>query len=274
MSDIREGKGYMSGLLALSNDSVPKMLLVTVVLCLVCSVLVSGAAVYLRPLQAKNVEMAKRTQILEVAGLMQPDGDVDELFAAVDARMVDLATGEYSDDVDAATFDMDVASRDPVTSVAIPTEQDVAGIGRRARYGAVYLVREDERIETIVLPVKGYGLWSTMYGFLALEGDARTVKGITFFQHGETPGLGGEIENPRWQAKWPGKKVYDEAGELRLHVVKGELRPGTPGADYAVDGISGATLTANGVSRMIQYWLGEQGYGPYLERLREAGETT
>jgi Na+-transporting NADH:ubiquinone oxidoreductase subunit C len=169
---------------------------------------------------------------------------------------------------------MEVAARDPTVSQVVPAAVDIAGIKRRPRYAPVYLVPGEDGIETIVLPVKGYGLWSTMYGFLALEGDGNTVKGLTFYQHGETPGLGGEIENPRWQARFSDKKVYGAEGEVRLHVAKGATPPDAPNAEYVVDGISGATLTMNGVSHMIEYWLGERGFGPYLQRLRQGGGST
>jgi Na+-transporting NADH:ubiquinone oxidoreductase subunit C len=134
----------------------------------------------------------------------------------------------------------------------------------------VYLVEQDGAVETVVLPVHGYGLWSTMYGYLALEGDGRTVKGITFYQHGETPGLGGEIDNPSWQAKWTGKQALDDSGRVLLQVVKGE--PRGEGVEHQVDGLAGATLTARGVENLARYWLGEQGFGPYLARLTSGNE--
>jgi Na+-transporting NADH:ubiquinone oxidoreductase subunit C len=133
----------------------------------------------------------------------------------------------------------------------------------------VYLIRGPTgELTRIILPVHGYGLWSTMYGFLALEADGETVAGVQFYDHGETPGLGGEIDNPNWQARWVGKRVFDEQGELRIRVVKGPVRPEDPDAPYEVDAISGATLTSEGVGRMVRFWLGEQAFGPYLERVR------
>ena len=93
--------------------------------------------------------------------------------------------------------------------------QDEAGIGRRARYAPVYLVFEEDALQQAILPVHGYGLWSTMYGYLSLESDLNTVAGITFYDHAETPGLGGEIDNPRWQSRWVGKKIYGDDGTVR-----------------------------------------------------------
>lgn len=263
--------GPFARLAAMPNDSVAKMLLVTILLSLVCSVLVSSAAVLLKPAQVRNVELARKARILEVAGLMEPGRAIEELFEGVEAKLVDLESGDYTDAFDPATFDQQIAARDPALSSAIPPWEDIAGIGRRARYAPVYLVQSDGEIEKIVLPVHGYGLWSTMYGFIALSGDGTEVLGLTFYQHAETPGLGGEIENPRWLERWVGKQVYGPEGEVRLQVVRGAVDPSSEWVDWSIDGISGATLTADGVSNMVQYWLGEKGFGPYLARLREDG---
>lgn len=268
MPEESSRKGWFG---SLPNDSTAKTLVVSVGLCLVCSVVVSAAAVSLKPLQERNAALARKIEILKVAGLMEEDGDVDALFTQVETRIVDFETGRVADGIDPETYDQRKAARDPSMSVAVPKDQDVASVQRRARYAPVYLIRDGDRIETIIVPVHGYGLWSTMYGFLAMEGDARTVKGITFYEDGETPGLGGEINNPRWQARWVGKQVYDEAGGLRIEVIKGTPDPASPQAVYQVDGISGATLTANGVSYTVEYWMGEQAFGPFLAWLREQG---
>jgi Na+-transporting NADH:ubiquinone oxidoreductase subunit C len=119
----------------------------------------------------------------------------------------------------------------------------------------------------LVLPIQGLGLWSTLYGFLAIDADGNTIRGITYYQHAETPGLGGEVDNPRWKSLWPGRKIYDD-GEPAIQVIKGAAGP--PAQDpYRVDGLSGATLTSNGVTFMLEFWLGPNGFGPYLDRLRE-----
>lgn len=269
-----EQSGPKKGFASLPNDSVAKTLIVAIGLCLVCSVVVSATAVALKPLQEQNAALARKTEILKVAGLMTEGGDVEALFSQVETRLVDLETGRFTDAVDPETYDPHKAENDPAMSVRVPPEEDIASIQRRARYLPVYFVRQNGDVETIIIPIHGYGLWSTMYGFLALEGDATTVKGITFYEDGETPGLGGEINNPRWQANWEGKKVYDEQGRERLRVVKGSPDPGSPEAVYQVDGLSGATLTANGVSYAIQYWMGEQAFGPFLAWLREGGEVS
>ncbi len=254
----------------MASESVVKTFTVAVVLAVACSLLVAGAAIGLRPLQEANKVRDRKKNILLVAGLYNPRESVEETFEQVEPRIVDLASGEYvdKDKLDPATFDQRAAARDPKLSVKIPADKDLAGIGRREKYSLVYLVKKDDKLDQIILPDYGKGLWSTLYGFMALDGDLNTVKGITFYEHAETPGLGGEIDNPRWKAGWPGKKVYDDKGSVQLVVAKGVAEEGNP---YEVDGISGATLTANGVTYIVQYWLGDDGFKKLLERLKTEG---
>lgn len=259
--------GPLAAFRALPPDSPARAFAIVIAVCLVCSVLVSSAAVVLAPIQHENALRIRQRQILQAAGLLDSSVDVVAQFAAVTPRLVDLASGEYLEGRDPVDFDVAAVSRDPASSRPVPDDLDVAKIRRRPDAMPVYLVERDGRVQTVVLPVHGYGLWSTMYGYLALEGDARTVKGITFYQHGETPGLGGEIDNPAWQAKWVGKQALAADGEVLLEVVKGE--PRGEGIDRQVDGIAGATLTARGVHNLVRYWLGEQGFGPYLGALRQ-----
>ena len=158
--------------------------------------------------------------------------------------------------------------RNPAQSDALDKSVDIANIKRRERYAKVYLLRDGDEIETIILPIRGYGLWSTMYGFIALEADGNTVSGLSFYEHGETPGLGDKIEYPRWLGLWPGKKVYDAAGEPQLQVIRGQAAADDP---HSIDGMAGATLTGRGVTNMLAFWLGGQGYGPYLRGLEQTG---
>jgi len=256
------------------KDSPLGTVTVALVLCLVCSIAVATASVVLRPRQEKNAELFMHKQILAVAGLLEEDKPIDALFQQVESRVVNLDTGEYAPDIDPATYDQRKAAKDPASSRSIPKGGDIAKIRRRANYAPVYRVRRDGESDLVILPVHGYGLWSTMYGFLALAGDGRTIKGITFYEQAETAGLGSEIENPRWQAQWKDKLALDEQGQVRFELVKGGVRAGGPDARFQVDGLSGATLTADGVTNMIRYWLGEQGFGPYLARLSKEREQT
>lgn len=254
----------------MDNTSVRKTLIVTVLLCLVCSVVVSTAAVGLRDRQRLNSELDMHTNILKVAGLYRPGQSVEKAFEHIEKRVINLKDGRFVD-VDPMSFDMRAASRDPKQSEALSPEEDVALIKRRPYHAAVYFTKKAGRLDKIILPVSGYGLWSTLYGFLALEVDADTVYGLQFYEHRETPGLGGEVDNPKWQRLWHDKSLYGGQGTPRLEVIKGRVRPDDPAAAYKVDGLSGATLTGRGVTNMIRFWMGQSGYRPFLERLKKHG---
>ncbi len=255
----------------MSNDSWQKTLLVALVLCLVFSVLVSGAAVVLRPTQEANQRLDVQRNLLLAAGLAEAGAPADlvgELMDSVEAQIIDLDTGVQNTEVDPDTFDAISAARKPNTSQALGSEEDIARIKRRANMAKVYLLKKDGQLTGVVLPVYGSGLYSTLYGFIALDADLRTVRGLKFYEQGETAGLGAEVDNPRWLAKWPGKMAIDETGEPKVEVVKGGANPSSPMIAYQVDGISGATMTSNGVTALLQFWLGPDGFGPYLARLK------
>ncbi|MFC3914833.1 Na(+)-translocating NADH-quinone reductase subunit C [Pseudaeromonas sharmana] len=254
--------------MASNNDSIIKTFVVVGALCLVCSILVAGAAVGLRPWQDAAKARDRQANILSVAGL--PLQDVASTYhSRIEARLLDLQTGQYVAG-DANRYDMKKASRDPALSVVIPAELDKAGLKRRAKLMPVYLAKDAQgQVESLILPIYGQGLWSTMYGFVSLAPDGNTVKGITYYDHGETPGLGSEIENPRWQALWIGKLLYGEQGDVALKIIKGHAPEGDP---HRIDGLSGATLTSNGVQHTFDYWMGPNGYGPFLATLRNGGQ--
>lgn len=263
--------GWLATFRNMPNDSTRKTLIVALALCLVCSILVSTAAVKLQPLQQRNQELDRKKIILEVAGLLKPGVSIDELFKQVEPKVVDLSTGEYVDTMDPNQFDQRQAAKDPEMGVKIPPDRDIAQIRRRAKYAVVYLVKEEGQTKLILLPVHGYGLWSTMYAYVALERDANTIFGLRFYEQGETAGLGAEIDNPRWRNNWTGKVVYGEAEKPQIRVIKGAVAPGDPEAKFKIDGLAGATLTANGVTNLIHYWLGPEGFGTYLKKFRPAG---
>lgn len=254
-----------------NNDTISKTITVTILLCIACSVVVSAAAVMLKPAQEANKQIDFNRNILQAAGLYKEDVPVPEQFEQVETRLVDLRTGKYSDEFDVDEYSQREASRDPELSKDLDKEADIADIKRREHFAEVYLVKGDQGLDKIILPIRGYGLWSTLYGFIALESDLQTVVGIGYYEHGETPGLGGEVDNPAWKGKWQGKKVYDESGDVELSVIKGQVSANTPQPEHKVDGLSGATLTTNGVDNMIKFWLGEKGYGDFLQNLK-AGE--
>jgi Na+-transporting NADH:ubiquinone oxidoreductase subunit C len=204
--------------------------------------------------------------------LMEPGANIADLFDNVETRLVDLESGEYTDAVDADTFDMAEAANDPSLSEAIPAAEDIGNIRRRPLYAPVYLVRHGDELEQVILPVYGAGLWSTMYGYLALDSDGETIRGLQFYEQGETPGLGGEVDNPDWRSLWVGKKLYDDAGTARIEVVRGQVAASDPAGVHKIDGLSGATLTGRGVTNLIRFWTGPNGFGPYLANLRNDHE--
>jgi len=256
------------GFLNLPNDNMVKTIGVAIVLCLLCSIVVSGAATILKPTQVANALLDKKNNILAVSGIDLNGKTVAEAFAQIETKVIDMATGDFTDAVDAETFDQRKASKDPEFRVDLSGDQDIAQIGGRSKYASVYLVKGESGTEKIILPIKGYGLWSTLYGFIALENDANTVSGITFYDHKETPGLGGEIENKKWQASWQGKKIMGASGAPEIQLIKGAVSPDTPNADYKIDGLAGATLTSNGVTNLVRFWVGKDGFGPYLDKIR------
>jgi Na+-transporting NADH:ubiquinone oxidoreductase subunit C len=208
-----------------------------------------------------------KANILASAGLLQEGVSIETQFEQISTRVVDLQTGEFTDAVDAATYDQRKASKDPALSMALDPKQDPAKIKRRANYATVYMVEGEQGIEKIILPIKGYGLWSTLYGFLALEADFETVAGIGFYEHTETPGLGGEVDNPRWKASWVGKQAYNQ-GELAITVLKGKADMSRAGSESQIDGLAGATLTTRGVDNLVRYWLGDEGFRPLINSLK------
>jgi Na+-transporting NADH:ubiquinone oxidoreductase subunit C len=254
-----------------SNDSTAKTLIVAFSLSIVCAIFVSTAAVVLKPVQEVNKALDRKRNILAAAGMLEEGKSVEEQFAQISTRVVDLRTGRFTDEVDPQTYDQRKAAKDPDMSKALSAAEDLAKVSRREDYSLVYVVEDSAGdVDKIILPIHGYGLWSTLYGFIALESDANTVAGLGFSEHGETPGLGGEVDNPRWKANWPGKQVYRE-GEVELSLVKGTVDPSSPSANWEVDGLAGATLTARGVTNLVHFWLGENGFQPFLDNLK-AGE--
>jgi Na+-transporting NADH:ubiquinone oxidoreductase subunit C len=250
-----------------SKDSIANVLIVAISLCLACSVLVSTAAVVLKPIQERNKVLDRKKNILKSAGLYEQGRDIDEQFQQVETKVVELSTGEYVQHIDVQEYDLKEALKDPGMSAAVAEDKDIAKIRQLEKYGLVYLVKDQEQIKNIILPIRGAGLYSTLYGFLALKADGSTVQGLSFYDQGETPGLGGEIANPKWRAKWQGKKIYDDAGMPQIEVIKGAVDSSKPEAVHQVDAIAGATLTSRGVGNLMRFWFGDLGYKVLLERI-------
>lgn len=260
----------------MSQDSTLKTFGVATVVCLICSLFVSSAAVILRPRQDENRRLDKIKSVLKAGNLLEAGKDAGEIYRErVEERWVNLDEGTYAADAqvaelpDANEFDIKVMMRDAMLGQGVPGEQDIAGIKRRPRNMVVYLVKEEGKLQQLIVPIYGKGLWSTLYGFIALKADLQTVSGITFYEHKETPGLGGEVDNPSWQASWRDKQAMDSTGTVVINVIKGRVDPGSDQAPRQIDGLSGATITTRGVDQLIKYWLDENGFGPFLSRLRE-----
>jgi Na+-transporting NADH:ubiquinone oxidoreductase subunit C len=259
----------------MGRDSFAGTLLVALVLCVACSLLVSSAAVLLNARQKTNKELYEKKNILIAADLAEAKAspeEVNEIFKnRVKELLVNLDEGTVVPESEVTYDDYDprAAASDPKTSEEIKVDGPTPGVDRRAKMAFAYVIHADgnaKEIEQYVLPIYGKGLWSTIYGFISLDSDAKTVKGITFYDHGETPGLGGEVENPMWQAKWLGKLARNEEHDVVITIAKGSAPTSGPAAEYTIDGLSGATITTRGVSDFVQYWLGPGGFGPFLDK--------
>lgn len=244
------------------KETLGKTVGIVVAVCLVCSIVVSGAAVGLRSLQATNAALDKKTNILNAAGLLDQASNQEEIASLYDARVeekfVELATGEY---VEKPSEDFDMYKAAKINEFNVPVDNSNVGFKQRSSIASVYHIKNEAgEVSRIILPVHGSGLWDLMYGFLAVDNDGHTIRELIYYQHKETPGLGAEVTNPAWQAKWDGKQLYKD-GEVAISVDK------NVGNDnqYAVDALSGATLTSNGVENTLVYWAGENGYETYLK---------
>lgn len=254
------------------RDSLAGTLLVALILCIACSSVVSIAAVSLKGAQEANKALDKKKNILLSAKLVEDDASAEDVESTYEAsiveHLVDIDTGEVLDPeaddlpIDPESYEPKKAAKDPELQEPV-ADGALPGITHREPYAEVYEIVKEGKTDGYILPIYGKGLWSTLYGFLAVEADKETVKGITYYSHAETPGLGGEVDNKGWKALWPGKKIYEESGEVALTVLKGKA---SSGDNYAVDGLSGATITTKGVDNMVKYWLGPEAFGKYLAK--------
>ncbi|WP_323751416.1 Na(+)-translocating NADH-quinone reductase subunit C [Marinobacter sp.] len=255
---------------ALPIDSTPKALLVAGVIGLICGYLVTSSNVLLKPRYLANQEWDQQKSLLD---MVRSQPGMQELFEEVSAEhvkahVIDLETGQHLQAIDPNEFDQRAAAKLPDQSIEIAVDKDLAKIKRREKYAKVYLVSKDREIKMIILPVYGSGYASTLYGYLGLAADANTVVGLTFYEHAETPGLGARVGDAKWLQQWQGKQVRDSEGEIRIGVARGQVPASSPSAVYEVDGLSGATRTSRSVTGLLRYWLGDDGFGPYLSTLR------
>jgi Na+-transporting NADH:ubiquinone oxidoreductase subunit C len=267
----------------MQRDSLANTIVVAVSLCVVCSLVVSVAAVGLRQIQDANKSLDRKRNMIAAAGLFSGQGrqpsaaEVDEIFKRVEKRLLDLESGQLLpiDALDPETYDPRAAAKDPQASLAI-NDMRMGSIRAIEKIVPIFLVRgadNAELIEQYVFPVYGKGLWSTMYGYIALESDLNTIRGLTFYEHGETPGLGGEVDNETWKARWIGRKVFEPEGfdesNVRVGVARGSVS--VENRAYEVDGLSGATITSRGVSDMLKFWFGQSGFGKFIQQQLASG---
>ena len=252
------------------NDSILKTLTVSFIVCLFCSLVVSFAAVSLRDAQNLNKLNDQRIKILKTAAIYDPEESIASQFTRLTPKFVDFSNGLLLDEfegLDLVTYDPVYFSKQAGFSTPIPPKLDIAVVKNKENVGKIYLLKdEDSQLEKIILPIRGYGLWGTLYGYIAIDKDLNTIRGLEFYEHKETPGLGAEVDNPKWKALWDGKKIYKD-GEIEIAVIKGKVDQSNKMADYQVDGLSGATLTSRGVTNMLAFWFSESGYRETLNKI-------
>ncbi|MDA7541522.1 Na(+)-translocating NADH-quinone reductase subunit C [bacterium] len=270
------------------KDSTFNTFKVAILLCLVCSLLVSATAIGLMEIQKTNVALDKKKNILTVAGYTPEEvkkmskKDIEEIFKGENESIqildivVDLETGlEVSnDDLKEKTgFDsvVDFDQEKIVKQEGLGSEIEGGvniGLRKRENYSHVYVVKDKKKdlITRYVFPVKGKGLWSTLMGYIAVDASFKQIEGLTFYSHKETPGLGGEVDNPKWKKLWEGRMLFSEDGQVANdYVVKGSPDESNRNA---VAGLSGATITSKGVSNLVRYWMGEEGFGKFISEVQ------
>jgi Na+-transporting NADH:ubiquinone oxidoreductase subunit C len=270
-----------------NKDSPINTLIIAGSLCLVCALVVSSAASALKKIQEANIVLDRKKNLLQVVGISPEElGDTTAIKKAFEDKfeiqIVDLDTGEFGESAleecyEAVTnfgkkmekdgfeekYDPFAMSKtkDALVCDEIPKGEDIAGIKYREKYSQVYIAKaEDGSPKLYVFPVRGYGLWSMMQGFLAVKPDFQTVEGLVFFEQKETPGLGGEVKSPGFLNQWPGKQLYADEGDVQIRVIK------SADDDHSIDALSGATITSNGVTNAMKYWMGPNGFKNYIDR--------
>lgn len=269
------------------KDSPINTLVIAGCLCLVCALVVSSAASALKSIQEANVLLDRKKNLLEVVSFpAERLQDTDAINAAFkenfDVQIVNLDTGEYGEsaadeayeavtefgkNVEREGFALSYSpvaiakTKSDIVADELSKEEDIAGIKYREKFSQVYIYKGDDgQPQTYVFPVRGYGLWSMMEGFLAVEPDFQTVEGLVFVEHKETPGLGGEIKSPGFLNQWPGKQLYADEGDVQIRVIK------SADDNHSIDALSGATITSNGVTNAMKYWMGPNGFKNYIDR--------
>jgi Na+-transporting NADH:ubiquinone oxidoreductase subunit C len=222
----------------------------------ICSLLLASAATLLKDRQQENIKLDMQKNILVSAGYVTEDKEFTraEILNLYDKNIASMVINNSGESVEGKTVEQLDRKKD---TNLLP----------------LYYSQEGDEIKSYILPISGKGLWSTIYGYLALERDVNTVMGITFYQHGETPGLGGEIVQNWFRSNFVGKKIYSPEGELvSITVIKGKVEGTVAESEqyHYVDGISGSTLTGNGLNNFLMTDLKK--YEPFFNKIRSKAE--
>lgn len=246
-----------------NKETVGRTFAVVLVLCLVCSIIVAGSAVLLKPRQQANAAEAKQLNIMATAGIETKGAEIATLFdKRVKTLGYNLATNEI---VSFDTLGQLEGAIENSAAFTVSKEGTEAGVRDQHQVVPVYEILNDSGVtDSYVLDLRGAGLWGMMYAFLAIEPNGENIRGIYFYKHSETPGLGGEIQNPRWTARFNGLQAIDASGDVTIAVRKAAK-------EGEVDALSGATITSDGVNKTLKFWLSNEAYGGFLAQLRDGG---
>jgi Na+-transporting NADH:ubiquinone oxidoreductase subunit C len=257
----------------MDNQNPIKALLVVTVTALVCSILVTFTVVKLQPIQKSYQNIERNRALVQISGLtndinLLSDREIVNIFQKIEARIIDLRVGQFDTKYNPDTFDTWTIDNNPELSIPIPTENDIAHLSRRSQLITVYLVKDKDTMDRILLPIYGQGMWSKIYGFIALETDLNTIADIIIYKQAETSGIGDKILNSDWQSSWRKRKIYDDKGRLQIGIKGGQSDQKSLVSVHQIDAITGATVTVDAVKNLVRYWFGVHGYEPFLDNFR------
>jgi len=255
----------------MKNSSLSKTLMVAISIIFFCSLMVSSAVSILRPIQTAHKAPQQFRTILLAAGLVSSADKAKSeesmgLFQQIEPRILALSDAKLAIHINEQGYDYRQFIEDPNATTPINKKEDLASLGRRPNYMPIYWVHSSLSKAKIVLPIYGKGMWSMIHGYIALEQDLNTIVGLQFYDLAETPGIGDRILDKTWLDGWLGKQLYDAQGNLVFKF--GNMSDSTDQmlSRFQVDGITGATKTVDALANIIEFWFGENGYGPFLEQ--------
>lgn len=257
--------------MALNRNSTTYVTGFVVVITVVCAFIIATAATLLKPTQQQQIAANVQGNVLKVSGVAYTPANLFEQFQQrVEVRYLDRKTGTFTELPAGLKYDEILTSNKYADYRSkITTAENLPGLKDNLIPDIlqVYLIKDEaNKVVKVILPFHGNGLWSVMYGLLAVNVDGNTVEGITYYSQGETPGLGGEVENPLWTSQFIGKSIYEgDSTNPQLELTKNASAEDK----YKVNALTGATLTSVGVNNQLHFWLGELGYAKFLTNLRQ-----